>query len=127
MIDPASRAAVSKPRRRNATIALDQRDSPAPTSVICTAFSKSAALMPTRCSAIAVASPPMPPPTISARMAAYRVSGPRVGRWLPGPAQANSRLKVCSKKNKLSILKQLETRPPDECADTRVRVKYSAS
>jgi hypothetical protein len=70
MTDPASRAAASKPRRRNATIASDRRDNPAPTSVICGAFSKTAAAMLTRCSAIAAASPPMPPPTISARIAA---------------------------------------------------------
>ena len=68
--DPTSRAATAKPRRCNATIALDQSDNPAPTSVICGAFSNTAAVMPTRCSAIAAASPPTPPPTISARIAA---------------------------------------------------------
>ena len=38
--DPATKAGASKPRRRNATIVLDQSDNPAPTSVICGAFSK---------------------------------------------------------------------------------------
>jgi len=71
MTDPAA----SKPRRRSATIALDQSDNPAPTSVICGAFSKTAAVMPTRCSATAAASPPMPPPTISARIAACQPRG----------------------------------------------------
>ena len=61
----ASRPFDDRPRlqsRCNATIALDQSESPAPTSVICGAFSKTAALMPTRRSATAAASPPMPPP-----------------------------------------------------------------
>ena len=64
--DPATKAGASKPRHyacifgdsgrtgpiastncagRNATFALDQSDNPAPTSVICGAFSKTAALM----------------------------------------------------------------------------------
>ena len=71
--DPAFRAGASRPRRRNATIALDHSDNPAPTSAICGVFSKTAASIPTRYSAIAAASPPMPPPMINARMVAYRI------------------------------------------------------
>ena len=64
------RACCPQTKRRNATIALDQSDNPAPTSVICGAIPKTAAAIPIRCSAIAAASPLMPPLMINARMIA---------------------------------------------------------
>jgi len=68
MTDPWLSAALSRPRRRSASIAFDQIDRPAATSAIAGPFSNTLTDTPMRCSATAAASPPMPPPTISARI-----------------------------------------------------------